>query len=379
MHRELFYVRDGVLNKGAINFEIPISARVQDIHFLWWNADFTSKANYKLHVNIEDPKIMLQPSSYHINISHTGLVPKSPTYWRMSLLCNNITDGQAKIELSFQLNDLDFKITRLKYCQGQPKISQNPKPSKISSHLVFMYSLVVAFVILILTGIFVTFMQKKYSKKTEKVHKNEDPSPLLPNPNFPPNPGFSVYDGGMTSDAESRVTDWIQQQYMKGNRDFKTNTQTIEEVKTPEEIIKDIEVDRSRLKLGSLVQEGTFGKVFQGRFLEENGEVDVMIKTVMSWSSNTQSQLLVVEGVKLAGLQHKNILSPWAMTWDGTSPMFIYPYAMNGNLKQYLSKFTQAGLSTHQIVKYGIQTLAAMGHLHKRKLLHKDIAARNCL
>ena len=98
----------------------------------------------------------------------------------------------------------------------------------------------------------------------------------------------------------------------------------------------------------------------------------------MSWSSSTPSQLLVVEGVKLAGLQHKNILSPWAMTWDGTSPMFIYPYAINGNLKQYLSKFAQAGLSTHQIVKYGIQILAAMGHLHKRKLLHKDIAARNC-
>ena len=30
------------------------------------------------------------------------------------------------------------------------------------------------------------------------------------------------------------------------------------------------------------------------------------------------------------------------------------------------------------IVNYGIQILAAMGHLHKRKLLHKDISARNC-
>ena len=47
----------------------------------------------------------------------------------------------------------------------------------------------------------------------------DDPSPLLPpiEPgNFPTNSaGFSIYDGGITSDAESRVTDWIQQQYMK--------------------------------------------------------------------------------------------------------------------------------------------------------------------
>jgi len=133
-----------------------------------------------------------------------------------------------------------------------------------------------------------------------------------------------------------------------------------------------------------LIQEGTFGKVYQGRFKNDdletisNDEEDVMIKTVMSWSSSTQSQLLVVDGVKLAGLNHKHILSPWAMTWDGSSPMFIYPYVSQGNLKQYLTKFAQAGLSTHQIVKHGVELLSAMGHLHKRKLIHRDIATRNC-
>ena len=71
--------------------------------------------------------------------------------------------------------------------------------------------------------------------------------------------------------------------------------------------------------------------------------------------------------------------SPWAMTWDGSSPMFIYPYVSQGNLKQYLTKFAQAGLSTHQIVKHGVELLSAMGHLHKRKLIHRDIATRNCL
>ena len=126
----------------------------------------------------------------------------------------------------------------------------------------------------------------------------------------------------------------------------------------------------SKLKLGSLLQEGTFGKVYQGRYsndITEDEEEDVVIKTVMSWSSTTQSELLVIEAVKLSGLNHNHILTPWCMTWDGSSPMFIYPYSSQGNLKQYLTILAKAGLSTHQIVKYGIQLLSAIGKKHTQK------------
>ena len=393
MQRELFYVRDGVLNHGAIDFNIPISSHVDYLHFLWWNADFTSTAKYKVLAKVDNSEIMLQPS---LNISHAGLVPRSPTYWRLSLPCTNVTEGHAYLEIHLDLGEnLSFQLNRSKQCSGrQVQEVPNVQVSSISSQVVFVYSLVIAFVISLVCGIFAAFMQRRLRSQLMAKNKpnttqnidQDDPSPLLPAPHFhhhlPHNPGFSIYDGGMTSDAESRVTDWIQQQYIKAaNHQDLNSAPPVEEYRSPEDVAKDIEVDRSRLKMGSLVQEGTFGKLFQGRykqFDQADQEVDVMIKTVMSWSSSTQSQLLVVEGVKLAGLQHKNILSPCAMTWDGTSPMFIYPYAINGNLKQYLSKFTQAGLSTHHIVNYGIQILAAMGHLHKRKLLHKDISARNC-
>ncbi len=107
-------------------------------------------------------------------------------------------------------------------------------------------------------------------------------------------------------------------------------------------------------------------------------ERDVVIKTVMSWSSSTQADLLISDGVKLAGLNHKYLLTPIGITADGSSPMFIYPYLSQGNLKQHLTKYASAGLSTHHVVKYGVQLLLAMHHIHKRKILHKDIAARNC-
>ena len=118
-------------------------------------------------------------------------------------------------------------------------------------------------------------------------------------------------------------------------------------------------------------------------------EIDIIIKTVLSGSSQTQIDLMVQEGVQLLmssknktsssqSYSKKHILVPLATTWDGTSPMLIYQYPSHGNLKQYLTKFANAGLSTHQVVKMGVQLLTALGHLHKRGILHKDVATRNC-
>ena len=118
-------------------------------------------------------------------------------------------------------------------------------------------------------------------------------------------------------------------------------------------------------------------------------EIDIIIKTVLSGSSQTQINLMVQEGVQLLAtskakttsnkkFSSKHILIPIATTLDGTSPMLIYHYPSHGNLKQYLTKFATAGLSTHQVVKMGVQLLTALGHLHKRGIIHKDVATRNC-
>ena len=82
---------------------------------------------------------------------------------------------------------------------------------------------------------------------------------------------------------------------------------------------------------------------------------------------------------RLASFQvHHHVQTLLASTWDGTSPMLVYPYLSCGNLKKWLQQNHQGGLSTHVLVSLGLQLLKAMQHLHKRKVLHKDIAARNC-
>ena len=61
----------------------------------------------------------------------------------------------------------------------------------------------------------------------------------------------------MSDAAESRVTDWIQQQ----QREMMEEDLVVET--DPQIIFQNLQVERSRLKLGSLLQEGTFGRVYQ--------------------------------------------------------------------------------------------------------------------
>ena len=156
---------------------------------------------------------MLQPS---LNISHSDKVPNSPTYWRMSLPCHHLASGKATFEIHIELiggeSDKNFKLTREKQCESGISDMDSMTPfhsmkSSVSSHAVFVYSSLIAFLISICLAVFVSFMQKKTRASLQEnlPLKNEDPSPLLP-PIEPstfsaPNPGFSIYDGGITSDA----------------------------------------------------------------------------------------------------------------------------------------------------------------------------------
>ncbi len=87
---------------------------------------------------------------------------------------------------------------------------------------------------------------------------------------------------------------------------------------------------------------------------------------------------------------HSHLQTLVASTWDGTSPMLVYPSASGGNLKRWLqqgqpssSSSASSGprerLFTPALVSLGTQLLKGMQHLHKRRIVHRDIAARNCM
>ena len=69
---------------------------------------------------------------------------------------------------------------------------------------------------------------------------------------------------------------------------------------------------------------------------------------------NTTFPICVVnEGSSLYSINQKHVLTLVATTYDGSSPMMIYPYCCPGNLKRWLSTCHQP-VSTHRVQLYTV-------------------------
>lgn len=133
--------------------------------------------------------------------------------------------------------------------------------------------------------------------------------------------------------------------------------------------------------------EGTFGRVYLGYYTTENGkEETVIIKTVTDHASEVQISLLLQEGMSMYSLNHKNILSIRRVSIeDHTAPFLLFPYKFTKNLKTFLQKCKLSSegvshtLTTQEVVDMALQVIHGLSYLHKKHLLHKDLAARNCV
>lgn len=134
---------------------------------------------------------------------------------------------------------------------------------------------------------------------------------------------------------------------------------------------------RYRVRLSSLLQEGTFGRVYRGTYDSQ----DVLVKTVAQHASDTQVQLLLQEGTSLYGAAHPAILSLLGVSIEDLSTPFLLYVASSGtkNLKLFLQEPSSRTLTTIQIVMMSYQLALALGHLHSHVFVHKDVAARNCV
>lgn len=144
---------------------------------------------------------------------------------------------------------------------------------------------------------------------------------------------------------------------------------------------------RNDVKLKEVLMEGTFGRVYRGTYTTDEGKhEEVVIKTVADHASRVQISLLLQEGMSMYSLSHRNVLSIRGVSIeDQTAPYLLYSYNNYNNLKTFLQKckLSPEGVShtltTQEVVDMALQVIHAMLYLHKKHLLHKDLAARNCV
>lgn len=151
--------------------------------------------------------------------------------------------------------------------------------------------------------------------------------------------------------------------------------------------LQDIIVEMDRITLGELLEEGTFARIYSGVLTGpgEKQQQSVLVKTVSGLASSEQVNLLLIESSMLKDFTHRNLLPVMAVCLeDEKQPLVMFPFMNRGNLKLFLKKSRSPeggskSLTTADLVHVGIQIAKGLQYLAKRRIVHKDVAARNCV
>uniref|UniRef100_A0A8C3M2C4 Tyrosine-protein kinase RYK n=2 Tax=Neognathae TaxID=8825 RepID=A0A8C3M2C4_CHRPC len=373
---ELSYVRNDVVNHYALSFNLLIPSETNNLHFSW---HAKSKVEYKLGFQVDNPMAMAMPQA---NISLQGEVPRTLSVFRVELSCTGRLDSEVTIlmQLNLTINSsknitvLNFKRRKMCYKKLEPEV-KSPTSDKNSSKAifdpvnaapttstrVFYISVGVCCAVIFLVAIILAVLHLHSMKRIELDDR------------------YGIYIGLFGSAGSSGYpTLRIEKNDLK--------SVTLMEAKAK---VKDIAISRERITLKDVLQEGTFGRIFHGILIEEKDpskEKQVFVKTVKDQASEVQVTMMLTESCKLRGLHHRNLLPiTHVCIEEGEKPMVLLPYMNWGNLKLFLRqcKLVEANnpqaISQQDLVHMAIQIACGMSYLARREVIHKDLAARNCV
>ncbi|XP_069378610.1 tyrosine-protein kinase RYK isoform X2 [Paralichthys olivaceus] len=421
---ELYYVRDDVVNHYALSFTLPVPSETNSLHFTWHSK---TKVDYRLGFLVENPVAMNQPRS---NISSQGEVPHVPSVFRVDLFCSGEVDGEAvltvQLNLTIHANNytvLNFKRRKMCYkrIDSDPKI---PSPIPInnntlerpdygvtpptSSTQVFYISVSVCCIVIFLVAIILAILHLHSMKRVEMEDSVSDsgssqglsqpstqttqylradtPNNAAPVTNN--HPGSAPILQLAASSFQNPGAPPHETKSYPSLRIEKNDLRSVTLLEAKAKV-KDIAISRERVTLRDVLHEGTFGRIFHGVLLDEKDpskEKQVFVKTVKDHASEVQVTMMLTESCKLRGLHHRNLLPiSHVCTEDGEKPMVLLPFMAWGNLKLFLRqcKLAEANnpqaISQQDLVYMAIQIACGMSYLARREVIHKDLAARNCV
>ncbi|KAM4738692.1 tyrosine-protein kinase RYK isoform 1-T1 [Anableps anableps] len=418
---ELYYVRDDMVNHYALSFNMPVPTETNSLYFTWYSR---SKVDYQLGFYVENPAALNPPGS---NISSQGEVPRVPSVFRVDIVCSKNVDEEVFVTMQLNLTShanftvLNFK--RRKMCFKRIDSNSNipvpvnnnstssadiavPTPS--TSTQVFYISVSVCCIVIFLVAIILAILHLHSVKRVEMEDSVSDSgsSQGLSQPSTQttqylradtPNNAASVTNNHPGSApilqlaASSFQNPGAPPHETKSYPSLRIEKNDLRSVTLMEAKVKvkDIAISRDRVTLRDVLQEGTFGRIFHGVLLDEKDptkEKQVFVKTVKDHASEVQVTMMLTESCKLRGLHHRNLLPICHVcTEEGEKPMVLLPFMAWGNLKLFLRqcKLAEANnpqaISQQDLVYMAIQIACGMSYLARREVIHKDLAARNCV
>ncbi|XP_026863552.2 tyrosine-protein kinase RYK isoform X4 [Electrophorus electricus] len=394
---------------------MPVPSETNSLHFAWQSK---SRVEYRLGFQVENPTTMDQPQS---NISAQGEVPRTRSVFRVDLFCSGKVDGEAiltvQLNLTIHANNftvLNFKRRKMCYRRTEqldphkiPPFPNRTRPdldsvnAPATSTRVFYISVGVCCAVIFLVAIILAVLHL-HSMKTVEADDSASESGSSQGLSQPstqttqylradtPNnatPITNVHAGSATMLQLSGAPTHESKSY-PSLRIEKNDLRSVTLLEAKAKV-KDIAISRERVTLSDVLHEGTFGRIFHGVLLDDkdpNKEKQVFVKTVKEHASEVQVTMMLTESCKLRGLHHRNLLPiSHVCTEDGEKPMVLLPYMNWGNLKLFLRqcKLAEANnpqaISQQDLVHMAIQIACGMSYLARREVIHKDLAARNCV
>lgn len=370
---EVYYVRDGHINNYALNFIVPVPANVRDISFTWQSLAGRTLP-YSINVVTSDPAVLPRPT---LNISQIGEIPTEVKTFSISLKCSGIRAAEVEVSISIEviLNRALNNVTHLVFRRKKICLTAEEDEIDVEDPLLLetvvqpptgLITLVVGSVLAL--ALVLILLLAAYCVRGSAKRQNHHGQPMRTS-------SFQRLNTNPPCQSASYITPSI-------IAPIHSTLPRKMEPQQPEELhrrISELTVERCRVRLSSLLQEGTFGRVYRGSY---NDNQDVLVKTVAQHASQMQVSLLLQEGMSLYGASHPGILSVLGVSIeDHTTPFVLYP-AMNNtrNLKMFLLDPSCARtITTIQIVMMASNLSTALSHLHSHGVVHKDIATRNCV
>ncbi|PIC40159.1 hypothetical protein B9Z55_011604 [Caenorhabditis nigoni] len=124
---------------------------------------------------------------------------------------------------------------------------------------------------------------------------------------------------------------------------------------------------------------GAFGEVFKGKFVPIGGTepTEVAVKRMLGDPKRINCQEFCQEASIMAMLEHRNVVNLFGFAALQFPMMIVMEFVPMGDLKKYLRQ--ASNISPKQISLFALDIANGMRHLASRKVIHRDLACRNCL
>uniref|UniRef100_A0A4W2F012 receptor protein-tyrosine kinase n=1 Tax=Bos indicus x Bos taurus TaxID=30522 RepID=A0A4W2F012_BOBOX len=365
---ELYYVRNDLISHYALSFNLLVPSETNFLHFTW---HAKSKVEYKLGFQVDNFVAMDMPQ---VNISAQGEVPRTLSVFRVELSCTGKVDSEVMIlmQLNLTVNSsknftvLNFKRRKMCYKKlEEVKTSALDKNTSrtiydpvhaapTTSTRVFYISVGVCCAVIFLVAIILAVLHLHSMKRIElddSISASSSSQGLSQ-----PSTQTTQY---LRADTPNNATPITSSSGYPTLRIEKNDLRSVTLLEAKAKV-KDIAISRERITLKDVLQEDQ--------------------------ASEIQVTMMLTESCKLRGLHHRNLLPITNVCIEeGEKPMVILPYMNWGNLKLFLRqcKLVEANnpqaISQQDLVHMAIQIACGMSYLARREVIHKDLAARNCV